>query len=436
MNGLPLLTLLLFLVIFFLVQMDLVNRGVAMLGGGVIFLLIGGVFGFYRPGQAMEAIYFDTLALLFGMSMISDCLLRAGLFHHLALRVVLFSRGNGMLLLVSLVLITYAASLIFNNLSVMVILVPMTLAICRTLVMDPAPVVSAELIASNLGGASTLVGDLPNMIIGAVGRLHFEDFLAAMMPLCLVLLAVLLVYFTRRMAPDRVARFDPETVRRALTECAPPGGGIDPYLMKVGGWVFLMTLSGFLIAPVLGVRPAAITLLAGILILGWGRLPVGAWFQAMGGAELMFFVGLFVMVGGLRAAGVLDGLYQMVLGIGGGNGSLAILALMWLAFLLTPLFNAGPATALLVPVAKALHGELGDNAVWWALSLGILAGSSATLSGATAGPVVAGMMSRAIPPGGASSFRVLDFHGYLAWGLPAAAIFLCMASFHILLIAG
>ena len=426
----------LFVAVFLLVQMEWLDRGLAMLGGAMLFLLLGQLFHFYRLDQAMDAVYFDSLALLFGMSLISNCLSRSGLFHRLALNTVLYARGNLLLILVLLVMVTYTASLVFNNLSVMVILMPVTLVVCQALARDPALLVTAELVASNLGGASTLVGDFPNMIIGAVARLHFDDFIGGMMVPCLVLLATLLLFMQKRLGVWHTAAFDPDAVRQLLIGMAPRRGALDPYLVRVGGWVFVLTLAGFFVAQPLGIRPAVISFVAGLVVLGLGRSDPQEWFRAASGSDVLFFLGLFVMVGGLQATGVLEGLHQMVLTLGGGNHTLSLLILMWLACLVTPLFNAGPATALLVPVAKAVYGEIPDSAVWWALSLGVLAGSSASLSGATAGPLVASFMAnhvRQVGPG--SGMAVLDFRRYLQWGLPVAALFLGISSVYIIMIA-
>ncbi|MBF0308767.1 MAG: sodium:proton antiporter [Magnetococcales bacterium] len=436
-----LVTVALFVGIFLLVQLDLVDRGPAMLGGALAFLFLGWALDFYTLDRAVASIYFDSLSLLFGMSLISNALFRSGLFQELAWRTVRFSRGQTLLILVLLVLITYTISLFFTNLSVMVIMVPMTLVLTRAMALTPAPIVAAELVASNLGGASTLVGDFPNMIIGAVSRLHFDDFIRGMMAPCLILLAVLLVFFQRRLRLETASPLNAESVHRALENLSPnhaPGrAGIDPYLLRVGSWVLLSTLAGFFLAQPLGVQPSSITFVAGMAMLVLGRIPREQLFEAMSGGDLLFFLGLFVMVGGLQAAGVLEGLHELVVTLGGGSATLSLLVLMWLAGLLTPLLNAGPATAFLIPVAKALSLSFPGSAVWWALSLGVLAGSSASLSGATAGPVVASMMAsraRQLPPEEVNAGSVLDFHGYLRWGLPIAGIFLGISSLYIVVI--
>ncbi|MBF0191939.1 MAG: hypothetical protein HQL99_12495 [Magnetococcales bacterium] len=437
------LSLALFSGIFVLVQMDLVDRGLAMLGGALAFLFLGWAFDFYILEEAIEAIYFDSLALLFGMSLISNALFRSGVFHALAFQAVRYSGGNRLLIMTLLVLITYTISTCFNNLSVMVILLPLTLVLCHSLKMAAAPIVAAELIASNLGGASTLVGDFPNMIIGSVARLHFDDFIIGMMVPCLVLLAALLLYFQRDITTHDTAPLDLETIHQALLELSPNRKGesamaVDPYLLKVGVWVFVLTLTGFFLAKPLGMQPAMLSFVAGLVMLGLGKLPWNELFDAMSGGDILFFLGLFIMVGGLQAAGVLEVFRWIIHTLGGGNTTFSLLVLMWLAGLVTPLFNAGPTTALLIPVVQTMSADMAGDAIWWALSLGVLAGSSATLSGATAGPVVASFMAnhaRQMPKGQPVHGAILDFHGYLRWGVPVALIFLGLSSVYIMMIA-
>ncbi|MBF0212564.1 MAG: hypothetical protein HQM00_03245 [Magnetococcales bacterium] len=436
-------TLSLFVVIFILVQTDRVERGLAMIGGAILFLLLGWMFDFYILEEAFEAIYFDSLALLFGMSLISNVLYRSGLFHDLAFRAVRYSQGNRLLILTILILATYAASLCFNNLSVMVIVLPLTLVLCQSLAMPAAPLVAAELIASNLGGASTLVGDFPNMIIGSVARLHFDDFIGGMMVPCLVLLAVLLVHFQKYASGSASKGLDMDAIHQALAQLSPQHTSadkivVDSYLFKVGGWGFILSLLGFFLAKPLGILPAMISLLAGLAMLFWGRIPREGFFSAMSGGDLLFFLGLFVMVGGLQAAGVLELFHAVIVTLGGNQTTTTLVVLMWLAGIVTPLFNAGPTTALLIPVVKGMSGDFSGDAIWWALSLGVLAGSSATLSGATAGPVVASTMaryaremSRDRPMVG----EVLDFHGYLQWGIPVSLLFLMLSTVYITFIA-
>ncbi len=412
-----------------------VDRRVAMMGGAGLFLVLGGVMDFYTPRLALESIYFDTLVLLFGLSLLSDTLARSGLFAVLAERAAVYARGSGWLTLVFFSLLTYSISLFVNNLSVMVVILPITLTQCRVARLNPVPLLIAEVVASNLGGASTMIGDFPNMIIASAAHLHFFDFIGGMMVPCLVLLAAMLLFFQHRrvalgiaIAPDPGYR--PGTLLVAQIA--------DPYLYRLGLTVLVLTLLGFLMANSLGIRPAHVALVAGVVLLLTGRMARESLLEAMNGGDILFFLGLFVMVGGLRAAGGLDGVTWLISTLGMGHSRLELLLLLLLSGVVTLFLNAGPATAFFIPVVGDMSGYIPGSIVWWTLSLGVLAGSSASLSGATAGSVAVTYLEREVarfpdlrtllvPSQG------LDAAVFLRQGLPIMAVFMSISAVYILL---
>ncbi|MEI6413277.1 MAG: SLC13 family permease, partial [Pseudomonadota bacterium] len=279
----------------------------------------------------------------------------------------------------------------------------------------------------------TLIGDFPNMIIGAAGKLHFDDFIGGMMVPCLLMLGILLGTFRRRMVRSE----DSEVMTGKIEPAAGKPPVVDRYLSRMGLSVLGVTLLALVFAQPLGLQPATIALVAGVTILGWGRVPRETLFKAMSGGDILFFAALFTMVGGLQAAGALAGLHDLIVTLGGNHATRSVLILMWMSALLTPFLNAGPTTALLVPVAGVLNQEFSGSPVWWALSLGVLAGSSATLSGATAGPVVASQMLHQLAEyrrASHSGWR-LDSGRYRRWGIPMAITFLVFSTLYIALLS-
>ncbi len=433
-------TICLFVAVFGAIFFDLIERRLAVLTGAGCLLLFGIVTGFYSPRMALEAIYFETLALIFGMSVISAILARSGVFARIATHVAVNSLGNGWWILVLLSLVTYGLSLLINNLSTMIVVLPITLTICRLIRINPVPILVAEIIASNLGGASTMVGDFPNMIISSAGDLQFLDFIGGMMVPCLILLAVMFLYFQARQSIPRDRASQAPTTTVELGQLADVALPLQTHLQRLGISLLLITLLGFLLVDALDVRPGWIALGAGAVGLLLGRFDSEQLFRSCGGNDIVFFGALFVMVGALVNADALDGVTWLIGAISGGNATAELVALMWLAGAATIFLNAGAATAFFMPVAVTLYGGSQDPAVWWALSLGVLAGSSAALTGATAGTVAATQlenflqqhrdMRTLIPPG-----RGLDFRGYLSWGVPIMGIFLGLSTVYILLIA-
>ncbi|MBT4081698.1 MAG: sodium:proton antiporter [Gammaproteobacteria bacterium] len=425
------LSLSIFIAVFTVIFLNRIERKKAVLGGAGALLLLGGVMGFYTPLMALEAIYFETLLLIFGMSMVSAILAASGIFDQLAQRVVQRSAGGKGQLWILFVLITYLFSLMVNNLSAMVVILPITLKICHRLRLNPLPILVAEIVASNLGGASTMVGDFPNMIISSAGHLHFIDFIQGMMVPSLLLLAGMLLYF--QWTERRRVSFDSAAV---VLELAPVE--VNQAQLRFGLRLLAFALVGFLLAEWLGIRPGTVAMIVGLIGLFAGGLDNKKLEEASGVGDILFFAGLFVMVGALAATDVMSGLVS-VMGVFGDSHLAQLLGLMWVAALVTMFLNAGPSTAFFIPLAGHLYMATPDPAVWWALSLGVLAGSSASLTGATAGSVAASQLDRyrlehpemEETMGGGQ----LDFRGYLQWGLPIMGIFLTFSTLYIALIA-
>ncbi|MBF0127175.1 MAG: sodium:proton antiporter [Magnetococcales bacterium] len=437
-------SLLLFAVCFVLMHLGILDRRVAMMGGGIAFVLSGWLVGFYLPIQALEAVYFETLALIFGMSMISATLAKAGWFTLLAQRTATCTNGNSWLALILLTLTTYTFSLFVNNLATMMVMLPITLSLCRATRMNTVPILIAEIIASNLGGASMMMGDFPNMIISSAGNLHFLDFIGGMMPACLLELAALLLFFQWRKTifstPSPIPALRP-AAEDALRLIDAERNGTTPYdarLARIGGVTLVLVLIGFVSGPWHGVRPGTIALLAGVILMFLSPFPGKTLWDAAGLGDMIFFLGLFLMVGGLKGAGVLEVVEDWIVTLGANQPTLELLALMWIAALLTPFLNAGPATAFFVPVALEMNGHIPGQGVWWALSLGVLAGSSMALTGATAGSVASTHLERDWQrhPEEILRFGVgngLHFRNYLAYGLPVALLFLCISTVYVAL---
>ncbi|MBT7231100.1 MAG: sodium:proton antiporter, partial [Gammaproteobacteria bacterium] len=321
------LSLSIFIAVFTVIFLNRIERKKAVLGGAGALLLLGGVMGFYTPLMALEAIYFETLLLIFGMSMVSAILAASGIFDQLAQRVVQRSAGGKGQLWILFVLITYLFSLMVNNLSAMVVILPITLKICHRLRLNPLPILVAEIVASNLGGASTMVGDFPNMIISSAGHLHFIDFIQGMMVPSLLLLAGMLLYF--QWTERRRVSFDSAAV---VLELAPVE--VNQAQLRFGLRLLAFALVGFLLAEWLGIRPGTVAMIVGLIGLFAGGIDSEKLEEASGLGDILFFAGLFVMVGALAATDVMSGLVS-VMGVFGDSHLAQLLGLMWVAALVT-----------------------------------------------------------------------------------------------------
>jgi Na+/H+ antiporter NhaD/arsenite permease-like protein len=424
-----LLNLLLFFAVFYALFYNRLQRQQVMLLGAAALLLVGLLSGHYTLLMALESIYFETLLLIFGMSVVSSLLAESGWFDHLARELSRRGVNQGRSLWVLFVLITYLLSLSINNLAAMLVLLPITLKIYRQLQLNPVPVLVAEVVASNLGGASTMVGDFPNMIIASAGDLHFLDFIGGMMVPALLLLAATLLYFQWQLQR--------EPLQSAAERVEFGTVVVDQRLFALGRGLLLLSLSGFLLADWLEIRPGWIALVVGSAGLYWGRWAEERIWSVAGVSDVLFFAALFVMVGALTASGLSE-LLARLLALFGDTHLAQLIGLMWVAAVVTLFLNAGPATAFFVPLAAQIYLVTPDMAVWWALSLGVLAGSSGALTGATAGAVAESHFRRhrqhyPLPPH--QEGAVLDFRTYLQWGLPLMLLFLTLSSLYLMAVA-
>jgi Na+/H+ antiporter NhaD/arsenite permease-like protein len=355
-----------------------------------------------------------------GIRLVTELLTASGLFDRLARRVVWWSGGNQARLLAGLCLLTYALSLCLNNLATIMVVVPLTLRLADALELDPVPLVLTEVIASNLGGASTMVGDFPNMLIADVTGTPFSEFLIHLLPVCLLQLVLLLWLFTRVRppGPSLVAR-----ARLALEALRPRP--YDEVAAKRGKLILGGMVLGFIIGGWLGVTPGIVSLVAGHLALFAGGIPWRRLVRRDSFDDVLFFACLFLMVGAVEASGILEGPGHELFRLWRDHPRLGAVALAWGAALLTAVLSAGPTTALLLHLLPAGTGA-GAPALW-ALSLGVCAGSSATLTGATAGPVAASLLER--------QGHQLTFNRFARTGLPVLLLLLLVSSVYLALAA-
>lgn len=418
-------------ILFFLLYRDILNRTALVLLFAAIILFMGSLFNVYSPADAFFAIKFNTISLLLGMGIISTVLDASGFFGRVAGRMSRYAGKSQIRLLISFCLVTYVASLFVNNLSTILVMVPMTLRITEILRVDPRPMIIGEIISSNLGGASTMVGDFPNMLISSEAGIGFSEFIIYMMPVCLIMLGILLVYLKLKIgdlpasdpgiAPPKEIRTPHPTVRERWA--------VRRTVFVLFHVVFLFILSGWI-----SLNPSTVALCGGLslfLFSGINRRKVSS---RIGANDILFFIGLFVVVGGLEASGILSYLSVGLAGLSLGKPWLLCLVLMWSAALLTAFLNAGPTAALFFPVVMGFHMALPHHVIWWSLSLGVLAGSSATILGATAGPVALTLVERfgSQRPSGLSDGHAMTFGQFAKVGAPVMLLFLSVSSVYVI----
>jgi Na+/H+ antiporter NhaD/arsenite permease-like protein len=376
----------------------------------------------------------STLALLLGMGLITVALEETGAFAIVARKVGELSRGDWSRLMVLLCVATFFLSIFVNNLTTILVILPPTLGLARELRFDPKPFVIGEVVCSNLGGASSMIGDFPNMLIASETALQFHDFLLYMMPPCLVQLAVT-IWFLQRMRPNpTVERSGARLSAPELTaEVGVPA--LVPERMEPALAVMAAVVIAFFFCGRLGVPPATVALAGGFTILLMWNRAVPRLIGKAGFSDLLFFVSLFVLVGSAQGSGLLDVIAAWIVGVSRGSVVQPALVLMWVAAIATTFMSAGPATALFVPIAMGFGVPQTNGLLWWALSLGVCAGSSATITGATAGPVtltkVEEFVKRMRARTGSEPAAAMSFIDFAEVGVPLMIVFLLISSAYI-----
>jgi Na+/H+ antiporter NhaD/arsenite permease-like protein len=400
----------LFTATYVLIMTEKVNRAIlALLGAGLLILL-----GVVTQEEAMRSVDFNTLGLLLGMMLIVNITRRSGLFQFVAIWSAKKVDASpwGILLMMSIVTAVFSAFL--DNVTTVLLTVPVTLLITDELKVKPYPYLFAQIFASNIGGTATLIGDPPNIMIGSATGLTFNDFAIALTPVVLVVLAATLVplwyVWGKHLHADaehrrRVMGFNE---REAIT---------DRRLLKQSLTVIALVIAGFMLQRQIHIEPATIAIFgaAALLLLdNFGRDPekqshhVHAALSEAEWITLMFFLGLFVLVHGLEKTGVIHWMAEHLLKATGGDFRVTGLAILWASAVLSAFIDNIPFVATMIPLLKATAPTFGGDAalvpLWWALSLGACLGGNGTLIGASANLVVAGLAERA-----GAGFRFIEF---------------------------
>jgi Na+/H+ antiporter NhaD/arsenite permease-like protein len=370
----------------------------ALAGAGVV--LAAGVSGsadaFFSEDTGID---WNVIFLLLGMMIIVGILRRTGVFEYVAIWAAKRAKGSPLRIMILLVLITAAASAFLDNVTTVLLIAPVTLLVCDRLGITPAPFLIAEVFASNIGGTATLIGDPPNIIIGSRAGLTFNDFMLNLAPIVALELAVLILVLpwlfrgSFTVDPARVADVMALEEREAIQR---------PKLLLKSGVVLVFVLAGFVLHSVIHLDPSVVALLgAGVLVLVSGSQPqhylVGVEWET-----LLFFAGLFVMIGALVKTGVIGTLAQLAAEATGGNALLAVFLILAVSALLSGVIDNIPYVATMSPLVLVLTQDIPDathsQALWWSLALGADFGGNLTAVGASANVVMLGIAARSGSP--------------------------------------
>jgi Na+/H+ antiporter NhaD/arsenite permease-like protein len=389
---------------YVLIATERVHRVVAALGGAAIMLLLR-IVDSERAFHGVETgIDWEVIFLLLGMMVIVAVLRRTGLFEYLAIWSAKRARGRPYRIMVILCIVTAVTAALVDNVTTVLLVAPVTVLIAERLGTSPVPYLIAEVLASNIGGTATLVGDPPNIIIGSRAGLSYMEFLANLGPIALIVLILFLVMARLLFRSDLVA--DPRRVAEVM-DLDEREAIRDPGLLIRSAVVLVVVTLGFLFHSVLHYDPSVVALVGAGGLLALSGLRFGQLSRDVEWETLVFFMGLFVMVGALVEVGAIDGLARSAADLTGGRPLLAVMLILVVSAVLSGIVDNIPYVAAMAPVVAGLSSDLGGDVLWWALALGADLGGNATAVGASANVVVLGIADRSGYP-----IRFVDFLKY------------------------
>ncbi len=413
-----------FVVMYMVIVSEKIHRTVAAMIGAVLMILCG----ILSEEVALHHIDFNTLGLLIGMMILVHVVSHTGVFDYVAIKAAKVAKAEPRRILIYLALLTAFFSAFLDNVTTVLLMVPVTFSITQKLHLKPAPFLLTQIIASNVGGTATLIGDPPNIMIGsAVKELTFGAFIENLAPIAffnlIVVLLIVEVVYRRGLhtTPELQAELMEMDENKSIT---------DHSLLKRALFVLGLTILGFFTHAIIGFESSTIALTGAFLMLllaGGGHNLVEKTMKSVEWATIFFFIGLFIAVGGLIETGIIGDLAKKAIEITGGDVTATSLLILWLSALVSSVLDNIPFVATMIPLIQGM-GAMGiDNLepVWWSLALGACLGGNGTLVGASANLIVAGLAAE-------RGVRI-TFIKYLKIGFPLMIITIIISTVYVYL---
>ncbi|WP_100371971.1 ArsB/NhaD family transporter [Bacillus sp. FJAT-45037] len=411
-----------FMISYFFIMTEKLNRAVIACLGGVLML----VFGVYQIEAAfLQHIDWHTITLLLSMMILVSITSQSGFFEYVAVSMAKWVEGRPIPLLIVISTLTAVGSAFLNNVTTVLLIVPIIFTLTSLLKLNAVPFLLSIVMASNIGGTATLIGDPPNLMIGqAVSHLNFNDFLIHLSPVVIVIFILVMIglvfYYRNQLAvkPEHQMRLKGLNPREFIK---------DRTLLIKSVTILCATTLSFIFQPLLGIELTSIAMVGALLLMliTQDELDVEEVFKSVEWVTLFFFIGLFMLVGGLKEVGIIDEFAKAIIYYTDGDLPKTALFILWGSGILSGFVDNIPFVAAMIPVILEFqeYGMTNLDPLWWALALGACLGGNATIIGATANVIVAGMALKAKQP-----FSYLEF---LKVGLPIAFISFIISSVYI-----
>ena len=427
-----LLPICIFLITYFFIATEKVDKTVAAVLGAAAMILTQSI----HYEQALEKVDLNVVFVLVGMMIVVNILASTGVFEWLSIRLAQLARGNGVKIMISLCLVTAGLSAILDNVTTVIIIAPVTILVTQLLEIPTSPLLILLAIFSNMGGTATLIGDPPNILIGSQTHLTFNDFLIHMFPIALVItLLVALICLLFLGKQYRVA----ENVKSRLDLADASAAIIHPRRLRVALPVLGLVFLGFFFGHTIGLE-TGIVALAGAFLMGLlCRMDLHHSLAKVEWGTILFFIGLFMLVGGLEENHVFEVMGHKLVELTGGNLFVTAIAILWFSAIMSAIVDNIPLVIAFIPILKAvipvfaaaqgLEPESREALVligeplYWSLALGACLGGNGTLIGASANVVIAHIANR-------NKYR-LTFMDFTRTGLPVMLLSVAVSTLYI-----
>lgn len=379
----------LFLAVYATIISEKIHRTIIALFGAALLI----VLGILTQNEAIRYVDFNTIGLLFGMMVIVGITRKSGVFEYVAIKAAHSTGGDPVKTMVALATVTAIASAFLDNVTTVLLVVPVTISICDTLDVNPVPIFVAEILASNIGGTATLIGDPPNIMIGSAANLGFMDFVKNLTPVIIVVFIVT-IFLLKLIYRKKLQTTEENKVK--LMAMNPDAAIQDMTLLKKSLTVIAVVILGFVLHQYLGLQSATIAIFGAALLMLITREAPEEVLLNVEWDTLFFFIGLFILVGGLEKTGIIEGMARESVKLTQGNITLSTMLILWFSAIASAFIDNIPFVATFIPLINEM-GQIGHMNVmplWWALSLGACLGGNGTIIGASANVVVSGIAAR------------------------------------------
>ena len=414
---------------YIFIALEKIPKVTIALLGGALTIVLGLVSQTKALGDGINPHYFinfidfNVIFLLVSMMVIVSITTRSGVFNWIANELLKFTKGHPVKVLCALGLFTAVTSAFLDNVTTVILIMPITFAIAKKLDIDPIPFLLTEIFSSNIGGTATLIGDPPNIIIGSAGGLSFIDFIKELTPVILVIMCVVLTVlafvFRKKLHAsqdkmDEVAKIDNS---HTIT---------DKALMIRSTLILALVILGFMLHDVTHIETCVVAMLGASILLIFEK--PNEILQDVEWNTIFFFIGLFIIIGGLEASGGIKLMAEWILKVTQGSQAATSMIILWASGVISGIIDNIPYTATMAPMLVEIEKTMGATyayPLWWALSLGACLGGNMTIIGAAANVIVS--------ENAAKSGHPISFMRFLKYGIAVVAISLTISTAYIYL---